>query len=45
MRGYCDLHTHSYFSDGTLSPTELIDEAERIELIEYLVNAGYPING
>lgn len=26
--GYCDLHTHSYFSDGTYSPTELINEAE-----------------
>ena len=25
---YCDLHTHSYFSDGTYSPTELIREAE-----------------
>ena len=25
---YCDLHTHSYFSDGTYSPTELIKEAE-----------------
>lgn len=25
---YCDLHTHSYFSDGTYSPAELIDEAE-----------------
>ena len=32
MRGYCDLHTHSYFSDGTYSPTELIDEAEGIGL-------------
>jgi predicted metal-dependent phosphoesterase TrpH len=25
---YCDLHTHSHFSDGTYSPTELIKEAE-----------------
>lgn len=25
---YCDLHTHSYFSDGTYSPTELVNEAE-----------------
>ena len=24
---FCDLHTHSVFSDGTLTPTELIDEA------------------
>ncbi len=27
MSKFCDLHTHSYFSDGTLSPSELIDEA------------------
>ena len=25
---YCDLHTHSHYSDGTYSPTELISEAE-----------------
>lgn len=25
---YCDLHTHSYFSDGTYSPTALVKEAE-----------------
>ena len=25
----CDLHTHSIFSDGTLTPTELVEEAER----------------
>ena len=25
---YCDLHAHSHFSDGTYSPTELINEAE-----------------
>lgn len=29
---YCDLHTHSYFSDGTYSPTELINEAEALGL-------------
>ncbi len=28
----CDLHTHSHFSDGTLSPSEIIDEAIRIGL-------------
>lgn len=27
-----DLHTHSHYSDGTYSPAELIDEAERIGL-------------
>lgn len=29
---YCDLHTHSIYSDGTWTPKQLIDEAERIGL-------------
>ena len=29
----CDLHTHSVFSDGTYTPTELIVEAKRLGLI------------
>lgn len=29
---YCDLHTHSHFSDGTYSPAELILEAARLGL-------------
>ena len=29
---YCDLHTHSVFSDGTYTPAQLIAEAERIDL-------------
>lgn len=28
----CDLHTHSTFSDGTFTPTELIAEAKRLDL-------------
>lgn len=28
----CDLHVHSTYSDGTYSPAQLIDEAERIGL-------------
>ncbi|MBQ7387070.1 MAG: PHP domain-containing protein [Clostridia bacterium] len=28
----CDLHTHSHYSDGTYSPTEIIEEARRIGL-------------
>ncbi|MBQ7323518.1 MAG: PHP domain-containing protein, partial [Clostridia bacterium] len=28
QRGGCDLHTHSVYSDGTLTPQELIKEAE-----------------
>jgi hypothetical protein len=27
-----DLHTHSYFSDGTLSPTELVEQAESLSM-------------
>lgn len=29
---YCDLHTHSNFSDGTFSPVELVAEARRLGL-------------
>jgi predicted metal-dependent phosphoesterase TrpH len=29
---YCDLHTHSFFSDGTYSPVELLEEAQRLGL-------------
>ncbi len=29
---FCDLHTHSYYSDGTWSPEQLVKEAERIGL-------------
>lgn len=32
MKDYCDLHVHSYYSDGTLSPSELIEGAKKIEL-------------
>lgn len=31
-RKYCDLHTHSLFSDGTYTPTELIEEADALGL-------------
>lgn len=29
---FCDLHTHSTFSDGTDTPTELIKKAEQVGL-------------
>jgi predicted metal-dependent phosphoesterase TrpH len=29
---FCDLHTHSRFSDGTLTPTELVTKAKSIGL-------------
>ena len=32
MKHFCDLHTHSYYSDGTYSPAEIITEAERLGL-------------
>ena len=32
MPSFCDLHTHTHFSDGTYSPAELIAEAERVGL-------------
>jgi predicted metal-dependent phosphoesterase TrpH len=32
MHGICDLHTHSYYSDGTLSPQELLLAAEDAHL-------------
>ena len=32
MKRFCDLHAHSVFSDGTLSPTQLIELAEQIGL-------------
>ena len=42
----CDLHTHSVFSDGTYTPSEIIAEAKRLELIVALTDhntaAGLP---
>ena len=32
MMKFCDLHTHSVFSDGTCTPVELIDEAVSLGL-------------
>jgi predicted metal-dependent phosphoesterase TrpH len=32
MPQYCDLHTHSTYSDGTYSPAEIISEAEKLGL-------------
>lgn len=29
---YCDLHTHSIYSDGTFAPKEIIEAAEAIGL-------------
>lgn len=32
MEKYCDLHVHSYYSDGTCSPAELIKLAQQAQL-------------
>ena len=32
MDKFCDLHTHSFYSDGTFSPAEIIAEAEKLGL-------------
>ena len=32
MNGFCDLHTHSVFSDGTCTPAELLGEALALHL-------------
>ena len=32
MTGFCDLHTHSNFSDGTYTPAQLISAAENMGL-------------
>lgn len=32
MDKFCDLHTHSIFSDGTWTPEEIVEEAERLGL-------------
>lgn len=29
---FCDLHTHSYYSDGTKSPAQIVDEAKKAGL-------------
>lgn len=32
MSQFCDLHTHSHYSDGTFSPAEILAEAEKLGL-------------
>lgn len=32
MKNFCDLHTHSVFSDGTYTPTELVRAAKELGL-------------
>ncbi len=47
MEPICDLHAHSYFSDGTLSPTQLVEAAvsaglSAIVLSDHNTVAGVP---
>lgn len=47
MERICDLHVHSTFSDGTLTPTQLVAEAQRcglaaIALCDHNTVAGLP---
>lgn len=32
MKKYCDLHLHSYYSDGTCSPAEIVSKARELGL-------------
>ncbi|MEA1910743.1 MAG: PHP domain-containing protein, partial [Spirochaetota bacterium] len=32
-----DLHTHSYFSDGTLSPSDLVKQAEYLSMKAFAI--------
>ena len=47
MKKFCDLHTHSCFSDGTLTPSQLIQLAEKaglgaVALCDHNTVAGLP---
>jgi len=47
MKGFCDLHIHSTYSDGTLTPEQLIREAEKtglgaVALCDHNTVAGLP---
>lgn len=47
MTAFCDLHTHSVFSDGTDTPAQLLDRAEKmglraIALTDHNTVAGLP---
>lgn len=35
---HCDLHTHSHFSDGSFSPSEIIEQAKQQDLIVALTD-------
>lgn len=45
MSTYCDLHTHSTYSDGTFTPKQLIEEGERIGLSHLVLSDHNSIDG
>ena len=47
MKQYCDLHTHSCYSDGTCTPEEIVDMAaclalSAVALTDHNTVAGLP---
>lgn len=45
MKQFCDLHTHSVFSDGTCTPAGIIDEAEKAGLAAVALTDHNSIDG
>ena len=45
MKGFCDLHAHSNYSDGTLSPKELVDLAVETNLSAVVLSDHNTTNG
>ena len=46
-RLFCDLHTHSFYSDGTFTPAEIVEQAEKqglfaVALTDHNTVAGLP---
>ena len=41
----CDLHTHSVFSDGTYTPTQLVEKAENIGLSAIVLSDHNTVDG
>ena len=45
MKKYCDLHTHSVYSDGTYTPEQLLREAEEKNLAAIALTDHNTVNG
>ena len=45
MKQYCDLHTHSVYSDGTYTPEQLLREAEEKKLAAIALTDHNTVNG